>query len=120
MAVRAANLIHLESGLLRAAPAALLNGDQSSGMDLGLRALEAAAQVGGTFGVGGSISIEKSNDGSAWVALAAGDVVSGTHPVTAAGMVEFKTAARFVRFNVTAGDGTTSLTPVLIARPMRG
>jgi len=112
MAVQAANLRHLESGLLILAPAALANGDTSSPADLGLRAAEIAWQAKGAFGVGGSIQLEKSNDGSAWVLVGVA--------LTVAGMAEAVTAARFLRFNVTAGDGTTALTPVLIAHPARG
>lgn len=89
----------------------LVNGDQSVALELPAAVIFYLAQFVGTPGVAGSIQIEKSNDGTNWVILAAADVVSGTHPVTATGaQIEFKTAARYIRLNVTAGDGTTSWT----------
>lgn len=63
-------------------------------------------QVTGTFGTGGSVKLEGSNDGVNWVglsptALAAagffGALGNGEHP-------------KYIRPNVTAGDGTTALT----------
>lgn len=112
MATRAANKKFTENGLLVVAPATLANGDQSAAADLGVRRPEVTWQVSGTPGVGMSIQLEKSNDGANWVIL-------GT-ALTAAGMAEATSAARFMRFNVTAGDGTTALTAVLIAHSLRG
>lgn len=112
MAVKAANLRYVESGLIVVSPATLANGDTSSPADLGVRAPEVSWQVSGTFGVGGSIQLEDSNDGAAWT-------IVGTAK-TAAGKAEASTAARFLRFNVTAGDGTTALVATLIAHPTRG
>src|SRR5262245_3311423 len=89
---------------------ALLNGDQSAALEVLDCLPEKTVQVTGTFGAGGSVSVEKNVDGATWVALAAADVKSGTHPVTAAGLLEIVTAARQLRLNVTAGDGTTALT----------
>lgn len=120
MAIQNGTLRHLENGLLVFAVENLANGNQTTAIDLGLRAHELAAQFTGTPGATPSVSIEKSNEGATWVGLAAGDIQSGTHPVTAAGIIEFKTAARFVRFNCTAGDGTTAWDIALIAHPGRG
>lgn len=89
--------------------AALANGDQSVPMEVPATGFEMAVQVTGTFGAAGSVQVERSNDAVNWVILAAGDVKSGTHPFTAAGLVEFATSARYLRLNVTAGDGTTAL-----------
>lgn len=66
------------------------------------------ASVSGTFGVGGSISLQGSVDGVNWFNLS-------PPALTAAGMFAALGAAehpRYIRPNVTAGDGTTSLTVV--------
>lgn len=87
----------------------LLNGDQTAPMDISDVRPEIAWQVLGTLGAGGSIQLEKSNDGVAWTIVGAGVVALST--------VDALTAARFVRFNVTAGDGTTSLSVILCVTP---
>lgn len=71
-------------------------------------------QVAGTFGVGGTVVFEGSNDGSNWFTLndAQGTAVSKT----AAAIEQVVEAPRFVRPRVTAGDGTTNLVAVLYAR----
>lgn len=112
MAVKAANLRYVENGLILVTPATLANGDTSSPADLGVRAPEVSWQVSGTFGVGGSIQLEASDDGSAFT-------IVGT-ALTAAGRAEASLAARYLRFNVTAGDGTTALVATLVAHPTRG
>lgn len=63
-------------------------------------------QVTGTFGAGGSVQIEGSNDGTNWVKLSPA-------ALTAAGLVAalgVNEHPKFLRCNVTAGDGTTALT----------
>ncbi len=77
-------------------------------------------QVTGTFGAGGTVVIQGSNDGSTWATLnqAQGSAAS----FTGAGIRQIVETPRYVRPNVTAGDGTTSLTVSLIMRrpnPMR-
>jgi hypothetical protein len=70
----------------------------------------------GTFGAGGSIRLEGSNDGTNWFALS-------PTALTAAGIFAALGAAehpRFIRPNVTAGDGTTAITVVaFFASPKR-
>lgn len=64
--------------------------------------------VTGTFGVGGSVQIEGSNDGTNWFKLSAA-------AVTSAGIVAPLGATerpKFIRPNVTAGDGTTAITVI--------
>jgi hypothetical protein len=68
--------------------------------------LEAFFQVTGTFGVSGSVQIEGSNDGANWVKLTPA-------ALTAAGLfagLGVTERPRFIRPNVTAGDGSTALT----------
>lgn len=64
-------------------------------------------QVSGTFGVGGSLSMEGSNDGVVWSTLS--DIDLGLITITAAAMHQIWESPRFIRPNLTAGDGTTDL-----------
>lgn len=66
------------------------------------------AYVTGTFGAAGSVRLEGSNDGTNWFALSPA-------ALTAAGSFAALGAAehpKYVRPNVTAGDGTTALNVV--------
>lgn len=73
-----------------------------------------SVQVEGTFGVGGSITMEGSNDGQNYHALL--DKAGAAVTLTAAGILDIDTDCAFIRPNVTAGDGTTSLTATLVVR----
>lgn len=65
-------------------------------------------QVTGTFGTGGSVTIQGSNDGgTTWATLT--DPLGNALTFTAAGMKQITEMAEQMRPNVTAGDGTTSL-----------
>ena len=82
----------------------ILNGD--TGDSAGGPYSTFSAQVTGTFGAGGSIRLDGSNDGVNWFALS-------PTALTAAGIFGALGAAehpRFIRPNCTAGDGTTNLT----------
>lgn len=70
--------------------------------------------VRGTFGAGGSVTIQGSNDGSNWFTLT--DPQGNALTKTAAGIEMVVEAPRYVRPIVTAGDGTTSLTVELLCR----
>lgn len=77
-------------------------------------------QVTGTFGSGGTIVVEGSNDGSTYATLndAQGNAIS----LTAAGLKQIIEVPRYARARVTAGDGTTSLVASFVLRranPMR-
>lgn len=69
----------------------------------------------GTFGSGGSCAIEGSPDGTNWFVLSNPSTGAALN-ITAAGAYQVMEMTRFIRPNVTAGDGTTSLTAVLVAR----
>jgi hypothetical protein len=91
----------------------MLNGD--TGQPLKRPDLEdRSIQVTGTFGAGGSVTLEGSNDGVNFAALTnpQGTVIA----ITAAGIAQITEATVSVRPRVTAGDGTTSLTCTLCAR----
>lgn len=71
-------------------------------------------QVFGTFGVGGTLRIEGSNDGTNWAALK--DPQGANLEFTAAGIKLASEAPVFVRPVVAAGDGTTALTVLALFR----
>lgn len=71
-------------------------------------------QVEGTFGAGGSVAAEGSNDGTNFRALT--NPQGTTIAVTSAGIAAITEAVIGVRPHVTAGDGTTSLTVTMFFR----
>lgn len=85
----------------------LANGDtgrpvQKSGLE------RKTVQVTGTFGASGSVTIQGSMDGSTWFTMT--DVSGTAATFSAAGGVALAENPRYIRPEVTAGDGTTSLT----------
>lgn len=64
-------------------------------------------QVDGTFGAGGSVSLEGSNDGTHYYVLK--DKWGNAATLTAAGVIACNTTMRNYRPHCTAGDGTTAL-----------
>lgn len=100
--------------------AALLNGDDGSPAELSAYA-DRTIQLDGTFGAGGSITVQGSNDNSNWFALTDPQGVAITK--TAAALKTITEVPRYIRPIVTAGDGTTTLNTRLIVRratPLRG
>lgn len=79
-----------------------------------------SVQVAGTFGAGGTLLIEGSNDGTNWATL---NNVQGTAlSITSAGIKQVAEVTRYVRARVSAGDGTTDLDVAFLLRranPMR-
>jgi len=71
-------------------------------------------QVFGTFGAGGTILVEGSNDGTNWATLT--DSNGTALSLTAASVKTINERPRYLRPRVSAGDGTTSLTAVMLAR----
>jgi hypothetical protein len=72
-----------------------------------------SVQVVGTVGTGGNCRIEGSNDGVNWSPLSdpQGDALNLTGGLTAVTEI-----SRFIRPNVTAGDGATDFTVILIGK----
>lgn len=70
--------------------------------------------VTGTFGAGGTISIQGSNDGANWFDLT--DFQGVDIELTAAGLKPIAENPLYIRPYVSAGDGTTDLDVILIAR----
>ena len=74
-------------------------------------------QLTGTFGVGGSVNIEGSLDGTNYAVLRDPQGVALT--LTAASLKAVLESVLWIRPNVTAGDGTTSLIVTLYGRRSR-
>jgi hypothetical protein len=70
-----------------------------------------SVQVTGTFGAGGTVVLEGSNDGTNYRTLT--DPQGNALSFTSAGLEAIQEITRYVRPRVTAGDGTTSLTVTL-------
>lgn len=89
----------------------MANGDTGAPFSgWGLR--DGSVQIEGTFGVGGSITMQLSNDATNWQAAA--DPQGNDVTKTAADLETLlDIVGRQIRPNVTAGDGTTALTVTL-------
>lgn len=68
----------------------------------------------GTFGAGGTVKLQGSNDGSNWFDLT--DPQGNAISKTSAALEAVTENTQYIRPFVSAGDGTTSLTAVLVAR----
>ena len=84
----------------------LLNGDTGDAVEMAAWP-DRSVQVHGTFGTGGSITFQGSNDGTNWFALT--DPQGNAITKTAAGLEAVTELTRYIRPSVTAGDGTTDL-----------
>ena len=101
--------------------AALANGDTGEPYQ-SAKLSDKTVQVFGTFGTGGSLKIEGSNDprvisapsSAVWVDLT--DTTETTIVFSAAGGAQILQNYRWIRPSVTAGDGTTSLTAIVSAK----
>lgn len=77
--------------------------------------LTASFQVAGTFGAGGSVQMEGSNDNAAWVKLSPAALVAAGFFAPLA----VNERPKYIRPNVTAGDGTTALTVTGFLKKLR-
>lgn len=91
----------------------LLNGDTGAAVEMPEYG-DRTVQITGTFGVGGTLVLQGSNDGTNWFSLTdpQGNLISKT---AAAGENVMETP-RYTRPIVTAGDGSTSLVVTIFAR----
>jgi len=94
----------------------LLNGDDGSPFE-GFDWADASVQITGTFGVGGSINMTGSNDGTNYVVLT--DPQGNAITKTSAAVEQVSEGVKSFRPAVTAGDGSTSLTVTMYARRNR-
>lgn len=93
--------------------ASLANGDSGSAVEMPGSAVR-SVQFTGTFGTGGTIVLEGSNDGTNYVTLT--DPQGSAISKTAAGLEAIEELTRYVRPRVTAGDGTTALNAYLVVK----
>jgi hypothetical protein len=92
----------------------LANGDSGSAVDLN-DYRDRSVQVLGTFGTGGSVTLQGSNDGgTTWATLT--DQGGNNLTFTAAGIKHVQQLTEYIRPTVTAGDGTTALTVYVFFR----
>jgi len=108
MATRTHVGVWLSKGVYRVTWTGLLNGDVGDDVDLGMFP-DKSVQVEGTFGTGGTISVEGSNDGTNRRILNDSRGEGNPLTLTAADVRVVLENTKQVRPNVTAGDGTTSL-----------
>lgn len=92
----------------------LLNGDDGSPFP-NVSLADRSVQVKGTFGAGGTVVIEGSNDGGTTYNTLV-DQGGTALSFTAAGIKQIRDLPGLIRPRVTAGDGTTSLEVNLISR----
>jgi hypothetical protein len=91
----------------------MLNGDTGQPVEVGDFA-DYSIQFGGTFGAGGTVVMEGSNDGSTYFTLT--DAQAVTISKTSAALEQIAEVVRYIRPSVTAGDGTTSITVSMYGR----
>lgn len=91
----------------------LLNGDDGSPIEMP-GSSDRSVQFSGTFGTGGTILLEGSNDGTNYVVLT--DPQGNAISKTAAGIEAVTELTRYVRPRVSAGDGSTSLVATLLVK----
>lgn len=108
----AAALFNFGAKVAAATWAAIPNGEASQALALANYRL-ASAQVSGTFGSGGAIQLEGSNDGVTWAILKDVNGTSATWSAGAKTVFLFTEGPLYVRPNCTAGDGTTDFTMVV-------
>lgn len=91
------------------------NGDDGDPLTLPQFA-DRSVQVKGTFGAGGTIIIEGSNDPESPTYAPLVDPQGSAISFTSAGIEQILEASYLIRPRVTAGDGTTSLTITILVR----
>lgn len=91
----------------------MANGDDGAPIDW-TAFMDRSVQVIGTFGAGGNLKMEGSNDGTNYATLA--DAQGNALDITSAKIEQLLEITAKLRPRVTAGDGTTNLTVTVIAR----
>jgi hypothetical protein len=94
----------------------LANGDEGGALQQPGFA-DRSVQIVGTFGAGGTLVLEGSNDGVNYVTLT--DPQGNPLSITTAKIEQISEVTRFVRPRVTAGDGTTALSVHMLVKGQR-
>jgi len=110
MAVVNYSIENPEKGKLVVTWANLANGDSGSPFVMPSSLNDVSAQIFGTFGVGGTVLMEGTNESSPanWATL--NDPQGNPLSVTSAKIEELLELVNYIRPRVSAGDGTTSIT----------
>lgn len=112
MAVRQGTQVNDNDGRMNYSWTGLLNSDTGSIVGTMEHVVGYSFQVAGTFGAGGSCALQGSNDGVNFATL--DDAANVAVAATASTKIwRVSNLPKFIRVNVTAGDGTTSLTATL-------
>lgn len=93
--------------------AAMANGDSGAPVSVPNEA-DRSIQFTGTFGAGGTVLMEGSNDGVTYFTLT--DPSNTAISATAAALKQITEETLWLRPRVTAGDGTTAIIATLITR----
>jgi len=92
--------------------AAMATGDTGAPYDLvNARAVAGAVQIEGTFS-GATVTLQASNNGTNWYAVK--DISGSDIALTAAGLREFSTAARYLRPSAASGSGSALLVTICL------
>ena len=115
MAERSSTRIDLQTGVPSCliSWSGLLNADTGAAVEL-VDYADKTATMTGTFGVGGSITLQGSNNGTDWFALT--DAQTSAVTKNSAAMELIVENPRYIRPIVTAGDGTTNLVVQICCR----
>lgn len=107
------NIGSADGSVIKVTFAGLDNGDSGAPIDMAEWA-DVSVQVLGTFGAGGTVVIQGSNDNSTFATL--NNPANEPLSFTAAGIEQVLERPQWLRPNVTAGDGTTDLTVIFTLR----
>lgn len=91
----------------------LLNGDDGSTLDA-FAYTDKCMTVQGTFGAGGTVVVEGSNDGTNFFTM--NDPQGNALSVTVGKIEQILENPRYIRPRVTAGDGTTNLSVIILSK----
>lgn len=102
-------LLDLNVPCKTAAWASMANGDSGDPLptDTIVQYLDRTFQITGTFGTGGTVLIEGTNDGTNWATLT--DPQGVALSITSAGIYQVIQVTLKMRPRVSAGDGTTAI-----------
>lgn len=92
---------------------ALVNGADGQRLDQS-QYTDKSVQVSGVFGAGGNLRLLGSNDGTNWATLT--DPQGNALDITAAAIKFVSEATRYIKPQVTNGDGTTLLTITILLK----
>ena len=112
MAVKAATFETIGGGCRVITWAGLANGDTGAPLQMSSHP-DKTVQLIGTLGTGGTLTLQGSNDGTNWFTLS--DAAGTDIVLTSLDGVTIMENPLYIRPNITAGDGSTLLSVILVA-----